>query len=166
LARGGACALSVRFVPQAAGPRSAVLEIESNAVASTAHVSLSGAGGVLPTGARGAAGPAGGRGPAGPTGPRGLPGKPGAVELVTCTTRRRRTTCRASLVAAPVSFRFGPGSTVAHATLSRRGLIYARGTAVRRGRRMRLLLAPVRRITPGRYTLRVGKRRHSVVLRA
>jgi hypothetical protein len=92
-------------------------------------------------------------------------GPPGGVELVTCRTRHKRTTCRGRLVSGPVTFRFGAADTVARATLARGRTVYARGTAVRRGARIRLLLAPVRRITPGRYTLKVGKRRRSVVLR-
>jgi hypothetical protein len=93
LAPSASCQLGVRFVPQAAGARSAMLQIGSDQV-TAANVTLSGTGGALPQGAGGRRGPA------------------GKVELVTCKivtvkhhhrkSKRRR--CTVKLVSRPVKF--------------------------------------------------------------
>jgi Collagen triple helix repeat (20 copies) len=110
-----------------------------------------------PTGEKGALGARGEKGPAGPTGPRGLTGK---VELVTCRTARGRQQCTAKLVSDTV--KVTTTGSAARVTLSRRGVVYAAGTA-RLGRgRMSLRLLPVRRLRPGGYTLTLisGAGRH------
>lgn len=69
LAVGQSCTIQVRFAPQALGPRSATLDVASDADAGTLHVSLGG------EGAEGAAGPQGAQGPAGAAGLQGPAGR-------------------------------------------------------------------------------------------
>ncbi|HEY2718057.1 MAG TPA: hypothetical protein VGI52_00395, partial [Solirubrobacteraceae bacterium] len=105
-------------------------------------------------GAAGAAGPSGPAGPAGPAGPQGPAGAAGKVQLVKCTTQ---------LVTGPVKFTAAAAS--AHATLARRGVVYAAGIARVSGGRMSLRLKSRRKLRPGRYrlTLISGKGRHITV---
>jgi hypothetical protein len=94
LAPSASCQLSVRFVPEASGGRSAILQIGSDQV-TPASVSVSGTGGSLP---------------AGPQGPAGRTGK---IELVTCKTvtvtkhhhKAKRRHCTVRFVSRPVKFR-------------------------------------------------------------
>ncbi|HET6550365.1 MAG TPA: choice-of-anchor D domain-containing protein [Solirubrobacter sp.] len=167
VAPGSSCRVTVRFAPAAGGARAARLLVASNAPA--ASVALTGTGGTLPADVPGPTGPAGPPGPAGAPGPAGERGAPGAVELVTCRTRKVRkhtkTTCTGGLTYGLVRFTFGARAKVTRATLRRGRVVYARGTAVRRGARTRLLLKPTREIRPGRYTLRLKHRRMKVVIR-
>jgi hypothetical protein len=140
LAFGHSCAISVRFTPGTAGSRSAQLQLEDNETA-PASVSLTG------TGVPANAGPTG---PTGKTGPRGPAGRTGELRLVTCTVTRRKgkkhETCKTRTIASgTATFR----TATAHATLERKGLVYATGT-VARGR---LILRDTRRVPSGRYTL-------------
>jgi hypothetical protein len=99
LAPGASCELSVRFVPDAKGPRAAVLTIASDQL-TPASVSVSGTGGALPAGARG------------PAGQRGKQGRTGKIELVTCKTvtvrkhhhKSKRRRCTVKFVSRPVKF--------------------------------------------------------------
>ena len=166
VAPGASCQLTVRFSPQAQGPRSATLRISSNDVANgPLDVALSGTGGALPTGPAGAAGPAGAPGPAGPTGPIGAQGLAGKVLLVTCktvtrtvkrggrTVRAKRQRCTTRLVSGRVKFT----AAGRRATISRAGVTYASGTAVELGHgRLQLVLTPRRTLARGRYTLAVA----------
>ncbi len=99
-------------------------------------------------GANGANGAVGAQGPAGPAGPAGPPGK---VELVTCEKIKGKQHCTTKLVSGTV--KFTATGSLARATLSRDGAVYAAGSArVARGR-MSLRLLLLRRLTAGRYTL-------------
>jgi hypothetical protein len=142
----GACSVRVRFAPTAPGARAATLRLTSNAA--TSDVALSGTAVVPPSTERGPAGAGGQNGARGPAGPRGAPGRDAKV---TCKVAPRKgkkvkVTCKVVL-AAPKA-----GSRVS-ARLMRGGRVYAR--ASRTGGRGRLELRPVRRLTRGRYTLRV-----------
>lgn len=87
-------------------------------------MSLSGTGGSLP------------QGPAGQTGATGPRGSEGKVELVTCKTvtkkvghrLRKVNKCSGRIVSGTV--KFTTTGTVVHATLARRGVVYATGTSV------------------------------------
>ncbi|HEY4277689.1 MAG TPA: FG-GAP-like repeat-containing protein [Conexibacter sp.] len=164
---GGACSVQVRFSPQAEGVRDATLTPISNA-ATPASLALTGTTGALAQGPGGAdgdddgagspgpAGPTGARGPAGPRGARGRRGPAGAaspagpaarlrqIRLATCTSQGR---CSAMRVAGTAVV---ANPTTARATLTRRGHVYATGTASRaHGLRLRAHA----RILAGRYTL-------------
>jgi hypothetical protein len=101
----------------------------------------------------------------GPQGAPGLPGPPGEIELVTCTTHTKtvirhhkkvkvkQQKCSAKLVSGPVTFT--TSGAAAHATLSRRGVVYATGSA--RDGRTRLVAG--RPLRPGRYTLTLASAR-------
>lgn len=100
------------------------------------------------TGAQGPAGPAGVPRPAGVPGPSGPTGK---VELVTCKTVKGKQHCTTKLVSGTV--RFTAAASAAKATLSRRGVVFASGSALITRGRMSLRLAPLRPLRPGKYTL-------------
>ncbi len=140
LAFGHSCAIAVRFTPAAAGSRSARLQLEDNETA-PASVSLTG------TGVPANAGPTG---PTGKTGPRGPAGRNGELRLVTCTVTRRKgrrhETCKTRTIASGTATF---STATAHATLERKGVVYATGTAARG----RLMLRDTRRVPSGRYTL-------------
>ena len=123
------------------------------------------------SGPRGPGGPAGTPGPQGSTGapgPAGVQGPAGQIELVTCKTltstvtkkvhgkRRKvkvtRQSCTTATVSGPVKFTTG---TIAKATLSRAGAIYATGSATSSHGTTRLALTPLRALTTGHYTLTV-----------
>jgi streptogramin lyase len=121
---------------------------------------------VIPPGA-GATGPTGGTGPTGATGPKGdagPQGPAGQVELVTCKTVTRtvkhggkthkvkKLSCTTKLVSGPVKFK----TARVHASLMRRGAVYATGDATIHGSRVRAYLMAARSLTAGRYTLVVA----------
>jgi hypothetical protein len=99
-------------------------------------------------GKEGPAGKAGAQGPAGPTGAQGPAGK---VEIVMCKKVKRKQHCTTKLVSGIVTFT--TTGSAAQATLSRRGVVYAAGTARTARGRMSLRLTPLRSLRPGRYTL-------------
>jgi collagen triple helix repeat protein len=111
------------------------------------------------TGPQGSAGAQGPQGPQGPTGAQGTAGKNGQIRLVTCTVttrhHKKRKTCTTRTITGTATFT----TSVAHATLTRNGIIYATGTATR----TRLTLDATRRVPAARYTLtlthRVGHRK-------
>ena len=167
LAPAETCTVRVRFGPSGGGERQAALAFAGNDPASPLVVSIGGVGGQLPqgpagpagaTGQAGAAGADGASGPAGPSGadgapgPAGAQGAPGQVRLVTCSvvkarkggrpSKRRRCTTR--LITGTATF---TGTT--RASLTRRGVLYATGTAGRAG----LRLHATRRLSARRYTL-------------
>jgi len=162
------CAVTIKFAPQGQGARTAMLQITSNDPNSPATVSLAGTGAVLPQGVPGQNGAAGGTGPAGPagpTGPQGRPGEAGQVELVTCKPvtkvikgqRKTVQKCTTKLVSGTVKFTT-VGSLVS-ARLSRAGVTYATGRAVRTGDgKVALVLKDRRALRPGRYTLSLTMR--------
>jgi hypothetical protein len=160
---GQSCQVTLDFAPAAQGERTATLEIIGNDPNGPATVGLSGTGGSLPTGATGPAGAQGAQGVQGPPGPKGAPGK---IELVTCRTvsekvkgqRRQVHKCTGRLVSGTVKFTLAPGSF--HATISRNGRVYARGTSVAAGLAPGWLVLNDRRpLTHGRYTLAFSGRR-------
>jgi hypothetical protein len=144
IAVGAMCTLHVRFGPSAAGARQATLELPGD---DPVTVPLSGTGGQLP------------QGPAGAPGPRGPRGPAGRVRLVTCRVVKQHRRCTTSLVRGTVKFTI---TGRAKATLTRRGVRYATGTA----RGARVVLHARRRVPAGRYTLRVGRHAVSVRIRS
>jgi VCBS repeat protein/FG-GAP repeat protein len=135
----GSCAVAVRFAPSAAGARAATLTLDPAGPQTTA-VGMTGTGGALP------------QGPKGDTGATGPAGRPGRDAKVTCKVAKRkkgskriRVTCRVRLAR-----RASAGSW----RLTRHGHTVARGRL--RARASQLTL---RRLAPGRYTLRISGRR-------
>ena len=127
------------------------------------------------TGAAGAAGAAGKEGPGGKegvagapgaqgaVGPQGPAGKDGQIQLVTCKTvvvkKKKKQKCTTRTVSSPVKFT----TASARASLSRAGVVYATGTAGRRG----VVLSARRVVRAGRYTLTLtyGQGRHTSTVR-
>lgn len=105
----------------------------------------------LKSGATGAEGPAGATGPTGRQGPAGPQGPAGQIELVTCKRKNGKQHCTTKLVSGSVSFT--TGLSVARATLSRRGVVYATGTAHLARGRISLRLLPLGSLRAGRYRL-------------
>jgi hypothetical protein len=157
------CTVDVRFAPSQEGARSAMLVLSSTAGVGTLEVPLTGTGGKLPAGlqgepgSRGPAGQTGGSGQSGsqgPQGPAGATGSPGAAGSQGFVGPRgpagRDATCKvlrghgAPRIKCTLG---GAKSSVASASLTRRGRTYARGTLAS--------LHPVHgRLVAGRYTLR------------
>jgi len=108
-----------------------------------------------PAGAQGAAGPQGSAGSQGVPGPQGPAGK---IELVTCTTVKKKKKCTTQLTSSPKTFT----ANTARASVSRAGHVYARGS-LRNGE---LTLHATKPLHAGRYTLelttRRGKSEHTV----
>jgi hypothetical protein len=143
VAPGDSCQLTLRFVPQAPGARSATLDIATNDYAnSPLQVPLSGTGGP------------------GATGPSRPAGK---IELVVCHQTTKTTTpghkhkvtvqkCSTRLISGTV--KFTTASDDIGATVSRAGVSYATGLAVPTAPgRWQLVLNDKRILRPGRYTL-------------
>jgi hypothetical protein len=126
----GSCEVLVRFAPDAAGPRSASLEVRYNGSASPLSVPLTGTGGSLPVG------------------PRGRPGKNARV---TCTVRKNSRT-RVS-VTCRVRYPSQSSSQVSW-SLSRNGKVLSRGKT--RARNGALALPRASKLRAGRYVLRLG----------
>jgi hypothetical protein len=112
---------------------------------------------VGPTGSPGAAGPTGATGAKGATGPGGK------VELVSCKTetktvkgkKKTQQVCTTKVVSSVV--KFTSSGAVRSASLSRGHVVYATGRGQRSAKRTtRLLLRPLRRLTKGSYTLKIG----------
>ena len=125
-------------------------------------MSLSGTGGSLPQGLTGQQGATGAQGPPGSTGARGPAGK---VELITCKTVTKRVKghlrkvqrCTGKLVSGTV--KFTTTGAVVHATLSRRGVVYASGASVSvAGGRSLLVLNDRHRLSRGSYLLTLRRR--------
>jgi hypothetical protein len=156
---GDTCAIDVRFGPTATSAtngRSATLTLTSNDPGSPLAITLQGTGGQLPQG------PPGSNGKTGATGPRGPAGE---IELVTCKAvtkgkgKHKKTTqkCTTKLTSKPVKFK--TAADVSTAVLSRGAVVYATGSAIRAGKRTKLLLTPRRKIRDGSYTLKLTHRR-------
>jgi hypothetical protein len=172
LAVADSCAVHIRFAPSATGVRSANLTVPSDDDSGPTQVSLTGTGGELPqgpAGTAGAAGAPGATGAQGQPGAQGPPGKDGEIELVSCRTvtvkrhghRVKRKQCVTKLVTGVVKF---TAARTARASLTRRGRVYATGTATA----ARVRLRAHRRIDAGHYTLRLRYRhgRHTVTQKA
>lgn len=105
----------------------------------------------------GATGPAGAKGPQGPAGANGSPGPAGEIELVTCTSVKKKVKkskktvtqkkCTSKLASSPVSFTAGAAS----ATISHAGHVDATGSL----HGDKLTLRSSKALQPGRYTLRL-----------
>jgi hypothetical protein len=109
-----------------------------------------------PAGASGTNGKSGAQGPAGAAGAQGPAGPAGHVELVTCKTitkgKRHMQECTTKLVSGTV--KFTTSGMAASAALSRHGHVFAAGAArLEPYGRVRLRLAPLRKLRAGRYTL-------------
>jgi Right handed beta helix region len=117
------------------------------------------AGPIGPVGPAGAIGPQGVAGPTGPTGPAGPRGPAGKIELVTCkqvkVKKKTETKCTGRLVSGIVKFTIS-GRAV-HATLSRGGTTVARGTLAKGRSADTGLLSVSRKLSAGRYTLRLWR---------
>jgi hypothetical protein len=149
VAPGTSCVIGVRFDPQAQGASSATMTVLTNAPTAPADVSLSGTGGGLS------------QGPPGPTGAAGAQGPAGKVELVTCKTvvrhHHKRQRCHGRLVSGTV--KFTATGKIVHATVSRHGIVYARGQSVpAAGGGSLLVLNDTRRLKRGNYALMLRSR--------
>jgi hypothetical protein len=164
VAVGSSCTIGVRFAPQAQGASSATLTLVTNAATAPASITLAGTGGQLPQGPTG---------PQGKTGPQGPRGKTGKVELITCRTvtvtrkrkghkvRVKQRRCTGRIVSGIVSFTVSGAAD--RATLSRNGVVYARGSSiVTASGRSQLILSSSHRLRRGLYTLTL-RRGHRVV---
>jgi streptogramin lyase len=155
---GATCTVHVRFGPSAGGERRATLALASNDAASPLAIALQGTAGQLPQGPSGGSGPTGAPGARGPAGAQGRSGR---VRLVTCRTvttkvrghRVKRRRCTTRLASATATF---TTAGTARASLTRRDVLYAAGTASG----TRLVLQLRRRLPAGRYTLTLTYRRH------
>jgi hypothetical protein len=159
IAAGAVCQVQVAFVPHGSGPRSAALDVVSDAANGPLSVALSGSGGGLP---QGPVGPKGAKGNSGSRGKNGKNGAPGKVEIVTCRSvvrivrihgkpqRKMMQRCAAKLVSGSVSV---TGAQAADARLTRGRVVYALGREVGNRSNRTLLLIPSRRLTRGVYTL-------------
>ncbi len=118
------------------------------------------AGPAAPAGEKGVGGASGAQGPPGARGPGGPAGK---VELVTCKKVKGKQHCTTKLVSGAV--KFTTVGSASQATLSRHGVVYARGTAHTARGRMSLRLLPVRKLLPGKYVLTLisGTGRHQSI---
>jgi hypothetical protein len=146
---GESCHITVRFVPTDAGPRYATLRVDSNDPSSPSLLSVGGEGvsGPAETGPASAA-------PAtfSASAPeRTATGTAATFRLITCTSSGRR--CTQRVMTADTTF---ATTGTARASLNRRGVVYATGTATAK----RLRLRARRPVAAGRYTLvlRHGKR--------
>ena len=158
------CDVHVRFAPSALAGISAGLTVTSGD-GSTGVVALSGTGVPAGSGPAGPQGPTGANGATGPAGPAGPQGPAGPAGKVVC-----RNTLAARLLCDQL---FQPGTwTVAglsggaSISLSRAGVVYARGRAkLRDGRVVSARLRPLRHVGPGRYQMTLRVRRHGTVVR-
>jgi hypothetical protein len=110
-------------------------------------------------GSSGLAGAVGAAGPGGPAGPAGKEGPPGKVQVVTCTKVGKKKKCTTKTVSGTVSF----SASTERATLSRHGLVYARGAATSGAHGgLRLRVMALHELHAGRYTLTLtsGSGRH------
>lgn len=161
---GQRCTITARFTPSAAGMRSATIDLSDNEPRPST-IALSGTGvapNTSPAGAAGATGATGGTDAAGVRGSQRSEGKSGRIYLFTCRTVTKRaklhgktravTKQRCTTRLVPGTARFG--TTIAKATLTRNGVIYATGTA----RLSRLTLHANRPLRAGEYTLTLTRR--------
>ena len=161
LASGESCALTVRFAPEGAGARSAVLQIIGDQSGSPSTVTLTGTGGSLPTGPQGPPGP---RGATGPRGPRGAAGPRGRVQLTICRTVTRSVTrhghrvrihrrrCSVRIISG--TLRIVLDRPQVSVRLTRGRVVYATGDAHRTADgEVRMMLNRLRPVAPGHYTL-------------
>lgn len=154
---GVSCEVNVAFAPQAQGPRTAALDIETTDPNSPATVALTGTGGQLPQGPQGVPGQQGQTGPTGPQGPQGPAGK-----VVCNSTASAELIC--SLLFQPGTWTTSSTPTVATVAIDRAGhKVAARRVRIRHGR-MTVRLGHLLR--PGRYqvTITVTRAHHRATL--
>ncbi|MFL5823018.1 MAG: choice-of-anchor D domain-containing protein [Solirubrobacteraceae bacterium] len=155
----GAIGLSGAGVPANSGPTGATgstgLTGSTGATATTGPKGSTGATG--PKGSTGHTGPKGATGPKGSTGhtgPRGPRGYRGQVEVIRCKTSKRHGRSREVCSKAPLTGRVVLHSRPAVARLLRGRTVYAAGwTVPLRSSRSELIVAQLRRMPAGRYTL-------------
>jgi hypothetical protein len=151
---GETCTLRVQFRPTASGPREATLAVASNERGSPLQIALRGSGSKPAQAPAPATSVAGAPASVAAAPLAGAPARtrPAAPpRLVICRKVAQRRRCATRTVAgAPL-----PTLAGARASLRRRGLVYATGTA----RRGRVVLDARRRVPAGRYSLRLRFRR-------
>jgi hypothetical protein len=137
-----------------------LLDVTASATSTPLTVIAQASGPPGPAGATGATGATGSPGAAGPTGATGKQGPAGMVELVSCKTvkhnHKTKKQCTTKLVTSPV--KFTTTATAQHATLSRRGTVYATGYARHTRTGVQSWLLAARPLKPGRYTLTLTSR--------
>jgi hypothetical protein len=157
IAAGASCVVNVGFAPQATGPRSADLVIESNDPLGPATVALAGTGSGLaagpqgPIGQTGPAGQTGSAGPQGPIGPTGPQGPAGPAGKVTCNhTAAAQVLC--AIIFAPGTWSTSHPAGLASYDISQRGRTVESGSIrIRHGQ----LTVRSRPLPAGRYALKV-----------
>ncbi len=170
LAPGASCQLLVSFIPQAAGTRTATLQIITNDVANgPIDVPLSGTGTSAPPTGNGTGNPGTGQpSPSTATGSSNEPPTPARasspVQLITCRAivRRQRTrhTCTARTVTAATRLAAHGRATMA-VRIARGRAVFATGTAVLPARgTWQLLVRDLRPVGAGAYTLILSRSRH------
>jgi len=123
----------------------------------TSTISTNCGGQTGPIGPAGQTGPTGPAGTTGATGPAGARGAAGKVELVTCKTiirtvnhkHKKKLSCTTKFVTGPLKFT----AARVHASLSRRGIVYAIGYARLKGTPVGTRLEATRPLARGRYLL-------------
>ncbi len=146
------CEMTVRFDPQESGASTATLRIAGNMGEGPTVVALSGTGGTLPQGPKGASGTSGPQGAEGPAGARGL------TAHYTCHPRELHGRYKQACF---VWFASGDRAAT-KASLERRGVVYARGTAGGSRGAGTMVLVATRRVPRGRYTLVLVSKRGTV----
>ncbi|MGI8572155.1 MAG: kelch repeat-containing protein [Solirubrobacteraceae bacterium] len=148
------CTITAGFTPDSTGTKTATISLSDNEAAAST-INLAGTG-VAPN-----AGPTGATGATGASGTAGAAGANGMVDLISCKSvvtgkRKHRKTvqrCTSRLTSSPIKITTTARSVTA--VLSRNGIVYATGQAIRSGSHIRMLLIPVDRIHDGTYTLRL-----------
>ena len=152
---GQSCTITARFTPSTTGMQSATIDLTDNEP-TPSMIALSGTGVAPNSGSGGVTGVTQVT-TVGAAGSQGSQAKVTQIELITCRTvtkwakvhgKKRAVTqqkCTTKLISSTATF----GSTLANATLTRRGVIYATGTA----RLTRLTLHARRPLRAGEYTL-------------
>ena len=140
LAGGAACTVQVALTPIHSGAQSAMLRFTSTSLAAPLVVELTGAG----TDPEAVAGPKGDKGDTGPQGPAGRDAN------VTCAIadNKKDVTCTVTYITPRTAARVS-------ARVTRGGRTYAWSKTTKAKRRGALKLRQVRRMKPGRYTLRL-----------
>lgn len=158
---GTSCDVRVFFAPQAAGARTASVQIRASRLIATRTVT--GTGGGLPAGPAGPAGTDGAVGPAGPSGPTGATGPSGATGVagragrdaaVGCTVRRSGARLRVTCTTRRAATR--AGVTVRWRLLRGRRAVAAGRTRTLSGGRA-VIRTRALRLPKGAYVLRVPR---------
>ena len=161
---GASCQVTVFFVPQGQGSRTATLNVASNDAAGPATVTLAGTGVPSTTGATGPQGPTGATGPQGPAGAKGATGPQGPAGTVVCRSGLvAQVLC--AIIFPPGTYTVSASAKVASYVITHDGHRVAHGSAtVRHGHVTLLRLRALRR---GRYVIVLttgsGRRRRTLL---